>query len=72
MRTDERLVQQILVNLLSNAVKFIPEGGHVALSVASGGARENIVITVTDNGIGIHAEDIATALTPLSVRSTAC
>ena len=63
MRTDERLVQQILVNLPSNAVKFTPEGGHVALSVTSGGARENVVITVTDNGIGIHADDIATALT---------
>ena len=64
MRTDEKLVRQILVNLLSNAVKFTPEGGHVALSVASAAARENIVITVTDNGIGIRPEDIATALTP--------
>ena len=64
MRTDERVVTQILVNLLSNAVKFTPEGGHVALSVASQGARDTIIITVTDNGIGIRPEDIATALTP--------
>jgi len=52
---DERRVQQVVFNLLSNAVKFTPRGGSVV--VAS--ARENgeVLVSVTDTGPGIPADD---------------
>lgn len=60
---DKRYVKQMLLNLLSNAVKFTPRGGKItvrAMRVADGGCR----IEISDNGIGMTAEDIETALKP--------
>ena len=53
--TDERRFKQVTLNLLSNAVKFTPEGGEVVVSAARDGGE--LVVTVTDNGIGIAAQD---------------
>lgn len=50
---DAFRVRQILVNLLSNAVKFT-EHGYVSLSVRQ--ERRQTLITVSDSGIGISAE----------------
>ena len=63
LHVDDRKFVQILVNLLSNAFKFTPPGGRVALAaefVADGG----LALTISDTGIGIALEDIATVLSP--------
>jgi len=57
MEGDERKVKQILFNLLSNAVKFTPSGGKVTLAAKA--ADDEVVISVSDTGIGISAEDQA-------------
>jgi signal transduction histidine kinase len=55
LRQDVVKFRQILSNLLSNAIKFTPEGGRVLLkSEARGG---DIVLTVTDTGVGIAPEE---------------
>jgi PAS domain S-box-containing protein len=54
---DEQKVKQILYNLLSNAVKFSGDGGQVQISAAIRDASQ-LVLSVSDNGIGIKAEDI--------------
>jgi len=56
---DDQRLAQVLMNLLSNAVKFAPEGGKIDLSVCV--IRETVdncelLIEVTDNGIGIAHE----------------
>ncbi len=58
---DLRGVNQILINLLTNAIKFTPMGGKVAVSAThtSNGA---IVVSVKDNGPGIPAQEINSAL----------
>ncbi|OGO35997.1 MAG: hypothetical protein A2147_10690 [Chloroflexi bacterium RBG_16_57_8] len=53
---DRRKIKQVLFNLLSNAVKFTPDGGKI--SVESRREGEQIVISVTDTGIGIAAEHL--------------
>ncbi|MDB5405881.1 MAG: putative Sensory transduction histidine kinase [Rhodospirillales bacterium] len=60
---DERKLKQVLLNLLTNAVKFTPPGGTIDVD---GGVVEDgaFVMTVRDTGIGIAAENIATALAP--------
>ena len=52
---DLRLVRQVLVNLLSNAVKFTPEDGRI--EVAAYFEEDDLVLRVTDTGIGIAEED---------------
>jgi len=53
---DKNMVDTIIRNLLNNAIKFTPEGGFVWLSGCVVG--EFVEIKVTDNGIGIPANDI--------------
>ena len=63
LRTDERMVKQILLNLLSNAIKFTPRGGKVTVKIWSR-AESGYVFQVTDTGIGIAVQDIPKALAP--------
>lgn len=51
---DPDRLQQVLWNLLSNGVKFTPRGGRVTVSVA--GRHGEVVLTVTDTGVGIKRE----------------
>lgn len=55
IRQDVVKLRQILSNLLTNAIKFTPEGGRVVLRAEAEGSE--LVLTVTDNGVGIARED---------------
>ncbi len=50
---DSTRLQQVVSNLLSNAIKFTPEAGHVALTLRT--RAQDVVLTVRDDGDGIHA-----------------
>lgn len=54
---DEKLAVHVLTNLLSNAVKYSPAGGPVDVKVKADGA--DLVLEVTDRGIGISKDDQA-------------
>jgi len=54
---DRRACKQVVLNLLSNAIKFTPPHGRVSLRLFLEGA--NVVLTVSDNGVGIAAGDLA-------------
>lgn len=56
-----RLVQ-VLCNLLDNASKYTPEEGTITLAVH--GTATDLVINVSDNGIGIRAAAVATVFHP--------
>jgi two-component system, cell cycle sensor histidine kinase PleC len=60
---DEKALRQILLNLANNAVKFTPSGGRVDLSAALG-ERGEVVIRVSDTGIGIPAGLIGRLFVP--------
>ncbi len=59
---DDKRLRQMVLNLLSNALKFTPGGGEVSIDVYRRG--KNIAISVSDTGVGMREEDIATALEP--------
>lgn len=59
--SDRRRVEQVLLNLLSNAVKFTEEGGIVVRCEPRDGW---LVTSVTDTGIGIRADELATLFRP--------
>ena len=53
---DPRWLHQVITNLLTNALKFTPASGLV--TIAAGPAGANAVLTVTDTGIGIPADEL--------------
>jgi CheY-like chemotaxis protein len=55
IKADELRFRQVVLNLLSNAVKFTPDGGSVFVRAHREGAE--LVVTVTDTGIGVPQED---------------
>ncbi|MCY1138939.1 PAS domain S-box protein [Actinoplanes sp. Pm04-4] len=54
VHADAQRLRQALDNLVSNAVKYTPAGGSV--SVTAERVADAVVITVSDTGIGIPAE----------------
>ena len=56
MTGDPRAFKQIVLNLVSNAIKFTERGGRVTVSATVEGSR--LMLRVTDNGVGIAADDL--------------
>ena len=56
IHADRTRLQEALYNLLDNAVKYSPEHGEIGL--ASRRRDKQIVLSVSDNGIGISKEDL--------------
>ena len=63
IRGDELKLRQALLNLLSNAIKFTPEDGRVAIRLEPGRNGE-LIIAVSDTGIGMSPDEVAIALEP--------
>ena len=70
LRTDQRLLKQILLNLLSNAVKFNRESGELYLSVLRN-VSGDIEFIVKDTGIGMSADELERVRHPfVQIEST--
>jgi signal transduction histidine kinase len=48
---------EVIGNLLSNAVKYSPNGGNISLAARHDRESNRVVISITDQGIGIGPED---------------
>lgn len=53
---DRRLIKQMLRAIVDNSIKYSPDNGIIGIDYRITGG--NAVISVSDNGIGIPAEDI--------------
>jgi len=60
---DAGKIKKLIAKLLSNAIKFTPQGGDVRIS-ATVDSLGDIVIRVTDTGIGITPGDIPKVFEP--------
>jgi two-component system OmpR family sensor kinase/two-component system sensor histidine kinase BaeS len=54
---DPERLTQVVTNLLTNAVQYNQAHGEVRVTVGEGGGT--VVLTITDTGPGIAAEDLA-------------
>ncbi|QIM20291.1 GAF domain-containing protein [Phycicoccus sp. HDW14] len=54
---DAGQLERAVLNVLGNAVKFTPAGGSVTLRARTTG--DEVVLEITDTGIGIPAQDLA-------------
>lgn len=57
VRADFEKVRHVVENLCGNAVKFTPEGGEVRLNVSFDENAGEVLVCVTDTGIGIAPSD---------------
>jgi PAS domain S-box-containing protein len=78
IQADERKIKQIVYNLLSNAVKFTPDGGEIVLSASCNAVDRgpddppaDLVISVTDTGIGIKPDDLDRIFSPFEQAENA-
>jgi len=55
LKADLNMLKLILRNLISNAIKFTGENGEIRIFTEI--QQEFVIITVSDNGIGIEKED---------------
>jgi len=53
---DKDMIKQLMRILLDNAIKYTPAGGSITLGVRRD--RNNCILSVTDTGAGISAEDL--------------
>jgi signal transduction histidine kinase/AraC-like DNA-binding protein/ligand-binding sensor domain-containing protein len=53
---DPAKMDKVLSNLLSNAFKYTPEGGRIRVQIRPD-QNDHLLIAVSDNGIGIKAEE---------------
>jgi signal transduction histidine kinase len=52
---DPFMIETVLRNLINNAIKFTPEGGQIEVSAKK--ADGQVVVSVSDTGIGISEEE---------------
>jgi PAS domain S-box-containing protein len=60
---DSIRLQQVFWNLINNAVKFTPLGGQIGIRTSNDDAGR-FHFEITDNGIGIESERMASLFTP--------
>jgi len=60
---DKRALTQVLLNMIGNAIKFTEEQGSVTIE-ARLDRTGDLLLTITDTGIGIAAEDLERVLQP--------
>jgi signal transduction histidine kinase len=56
---DADRILRVLYNVVGNAVKYSPQGGDVTIRVARDVARDEVVLAVRDEGIGMRPDQVA-------------
>ncbi len=54
---DREKFGQVIGNLLGNAIKYSPEGGRITLAARKDMEKHRVVVSVSDEGMGIGPED---------------
>lgn len=54
---DKNRIRQVFINVIDNAVKYSSEGDTVTIKAYESG--ENVIVSVSDTGLGIKASDLA-------------
>lgn len=63
---DEKQLTRVIDNLLSNAIKYTPIGGSVLVEITTdmGEAGQNVVVRISDTGIGLTNEQMELVFEP--------
>ncbi|MEZ4643807.1 MAG: hybrid sensor histidine kinase/response regulator [Chloroflexota bacterium] len=55
---DQHMLNFVLRNLIANAIKFTPKNGHITIT-AKPNEQKNLIVSVTDNGMGMPPSVVA-------------
>lgn len=66
VHADPSRLKQIALNLISNGIKFTSKGGLVSMRLHDPDGRGSLTLEVTDTGMGIAAENLASIFEPFS------
>jgi PAS domain S-box-containing protein len=65
IQTDPARLRQLLMNLVSNAIKFTKKGSvRIAAKIVAGERESQLVVRVSDTGVGISPEKFASIFDP--------
>lgn len=56
---DPVRMQQVFWNVLKNAIKFTPHGGSVTITTSNSGPENDLMIEISDNGIGMTESELS-------------
>jgi signal transduction histidine kinase len=59
VRGDKGQLSQVFINLIANAVKFSDSGDQVVVNLSQDSEKSIALISITDSGIGIPANDVS-------------
>ncbi len=65
MRSDSRLLQQIMLNLIGNAVKFTALG-EITIGLEPSSSKSTFTISISDTGLGIKPDEQTRLFQPFS------
>lgn len=69
IETDAGRLQQVILNIINNAFAAMANNGHLQVRAAMAG-KENIVVTISDDGCGIPESDIKRVFEPFFSTKT--
>ncbi|MEW9701395.1 AAA family ATPase [Paenibacillus sp. SI8] len=58
LTVDTDRIEQVYANILYNALKFTAKGGHIGVKAEIAGEPSELIIQVSDTGVGISEEDL--------------
>jgi len=58
LTVDSDRIEQVYANLVYNAIKYTPKGGSIDVVVQIAGVPSELIIRVSDSGVGISEEDL--------------
>ena len=64
LRGDERRIRKALDHMVGNAIKFTPAGGSIRVTALVEDRSGDLLLMVSDTGIGIHDGDLQRAFEP--------
>jgi signal transduction histidine kinase len=56
VKGDETYLAQVLTNLIDNAIEFTQNEGKVKIKIVKDTYEDRVIVTVSDNGYGIHPD----------------
>ncbi|MBI4313091.1 MAG: HAMP domain-containing histidine kinase [Chloroflexi bacterium] len=67
---DRGKLQQVLGNLVDNAVKYSPNGGAISIAARLASDSPDVIVSVSDQGIGMKPEEMSTLFNYFSRTKT--
>lgn len=61
---DQELLRNCILNFINNAAQAMPEGGTITLGACADHSNHQAILTFSDQGIGIRADDLAKIFQP--------